>query len=404
MTLLLNIFSTLISQQFTIFDSVSKLLTTENNLFFNSSCSISSRYKILNGWSHLMKLGLIGYPKVGKHTLFSLLTGQTPDGMSNQTQGLAKVRDPRFNLLCNMYRPAKETPAVIEFELLPDLDENAERNAEAVKSLENVDAICHVVRDFDDESVYHISGSVDAQRDIRRFAEELQFNDLIFIDKRLEKLTRENRTKNDDGIKAEEILLTQLKSYLEVKGSLSTYEFSTEDEKLLSSYPLLTRKTVINIINTDEKNLNSSETIKLIEDFPNPTYSWVNVSAKIEEELMQLEEPERTDFLQDLGLSEPTIDRLTQICYESLGLISFFTVGTDEVRAWTIKTNSLAPQAGRAIHSDIEKGFIRAEIMSYNDLIEHENEEKLKAAGKFMQKGRDYVVQDGDIIHFLHKA
>ncbi|MEE3234746.1 MAG: DUF933 domain-containing protein [Candidatus Latescibacterota bacterium] len=351
-----------------------------------------------------MKLGLVGYPKVGKHTMFSLLTGQPTDEISNQFQGLAKVRDPRFDLLCDMYNPAKETPAVIEFELLPDLDENAERNAEALKALENVDAICHVIRSFEDESVYHISGTVDASRDIGRFAEELQFNDLFFIDKRLERLKRENKNKKDDEVKTEQLLLTKMKSYLEDTGSLSTFEFSEQDESLLASYPLLTRKTVINVVNTDENNINSSIIKTLMEDYSDPTYSWVNVSAQIEDELMQLEEPERPAFLQDLGLSEPAIDRLTQICYESLGLLSFFTVGTDEVRAWTIRKNSNAPQAGRAIHSDIERGFIRAEIMAYSDLIEHGNEEKLKAAGKFMQKGRDYVVQDGDIIHFLHKT
>ena len=351
-----------------------------------------------------MKLGLVGYPKVGKRTLFSLLTGQTGNEISNHFQGLAKVRDPRFELLCDMYKPDKETPAVIEFELLPDLDENAERNAEALKALENVDAICHVIRAFEDESVYHISGSVDANRDIGRFAEELQFNDLFFVDKRLERLERENKSKKDDGIKAEQLLLTEMKSHLEDTGSLSTYSFSAEDEKLLTSYPLLTRKTVINIVNTDENNINSSVMRTLVKDFSNPTYSWVNVSAQIEKELMLLEETERIAFLQDLHLSEPAIDRLTQICYDSLGLLSFFTVGTDEVRAWTIRKDSYAPQAGRVIHSDIERGFIRAEIMAYSDLIKYGNEEKLKAAGKFMQKGRDYVVQDGDIIHFLHKT
>jgi len=351
-----------------------------------------------------MKLGIIGYPKVGKHTLFSLLTGQTTLEGASQTQGLARVRDPRFDLLCEMYEPAKETPAVIEFELLPDLDENSERNAQALKTLENVDAICHVIRSFEDESVYHISGTVNPHRDIGLFAEELQFNDLIFIDKRLERLERENKSKKDDGIKAEQSLLTEMKSHLEDFGSLATYDFSEQDEKILASYPLLTRKTVINILNTDENNINSSVINTLMKEYSNPTYYWINVSAQIEDELMQLEESERIAFLQDLGLTQPAIDRLTQICYESLGLLSFFTVGTDEVRAWTIKKNSFAPQAGRAIHSDIERGFIRAEIMGYNDLVKYGNEEKLKAAGKFMQKGRDYTVEDGDIIHFLHKT
>jgi hypothetical protein len=354
-----------------------------------------------------MNLGLVGYPPVGKKTLFKLLTGQeiNPETARAPRQGLAPVRDPRFGELVDHYHPQKETPAIIEFELLPDLDEDAGRNANALSALEHVDAICHVVRTFVDDSVYHVSGSVDAVRDVDRFAEELQFNDLIFIEKRLERIAREQRTKKDERAQQELVLLERMKDYLENNTSLTSFELTSEEEKLLASYPLLTRKAVINILNVGEDDLGDESTLqKLRAACGDAPYAWIAVSAQIEDELAQLEEEERRAFLDDLGLERPALDRLTQLCYATLGLISFFTVGEDEVRAWTLRLGSLAPQAGRVIHSDIERGFIRAEIMRYDDLMELGGEEQIKAAGKFMQKGRDYTIEDGDIIHFLFKV
>ncbi len=353
-----------------------------------------------------MKLGLVGYPQVGKKTLFKLLTEQdiNPETARAPRQGLAPVRDPRFDRLVDHYHPQKETPAIIEFELLPDLDEDAGRNADALSALEHVDAICHVIRTFADDSVYHVSGSVDAARDIDHFAEELQFNDLIFIDKRLERITREQRTKKDERAQQELTLLERMKDHLENEISLTGFALSSEEEKWLASYPLLTRKPVINILNVGEGELGDDATLQKLQTACDGPYAWIAVSAQIEDELAQLEEEERRAFLDDLGLERPALDRLTQLCYATLGLISFFTVGEDEVRAWTIRAGSLAPQAGRVIHSDIERGFIRAEIMRYDDLMELGGEEQIKAAGKFMQKGRDYSVEDGDIIHFLFKV
>ncbi len=352
-----------------------------------------------------MKLGIAGYPQVGKKTLFKLLTGHELSDQRTNRQGLAPVRDPRFDRLVSLYQPEKETPAVVEFELLPDLDEDAGRNAQALRALEHVDAICHVVRAFSDDSVYHVSGSVDAERDALRFAEELQFNDLIFIDKRLERIAREQKSKKDERAQQEQALLERMKEHLENRTSLSDFTFSSDDEKLLSSYPLLTRKAVITIVNVDENDLRDGALMASLQKrMDDPSHAWIAVSAQIEEELAQLDIDERRAFLEDLGLEQTALERLTQLCYATLGLISFFTVGSDEVRAWTIRAHSLAPQAGRAIHSDIERGFIRAEIMAYDDLVGLGSEDKVKAAGKFMQKGRDYTVADGDIIHFLFKV
>ena len=349
-----------------------------------------------------MRLGLAGFPQVGKRTLFKLLTGL--DGANRV--GTGPVRDPRFDHLAGLYRPAKETPAVVEFVLLPDLDLEAERNAEALASLTDVDAICHLVRCFADGAVFHLAGSVDAERDIRLFAEELQLADMLFIDKRLDRMAREQKSKKADARTAlEAALLPRMQAHLEGGKPLSAFAFAGEEAKLVASYPLLSRKTVINVLNVDEDQAaTGTQSEQLATTFQDYNFAWITVSARIEEELVQLEAEERQAFLDDLGLEQPALDRLTRLCYAALGSMSFFTVGEDEVRAWTIRQGSLAPQAGRAIHSDIERGFIRAEVMKFGDLAELGDEDNVKAAGRLQVKGRDYPVEDGDIIHFLHKA
>ena len=196
-----------------------------------------------------------------------------------------------------------------------------------------------------------------------------------------------------------------MKAHLEISLSLADFSFSDDDEKLLSSYPLLTRKPLYTSSTSAKRICKTKGWLSLCKQGLNePSHVCIAISAQIEEELAELDADERRAFLDDLGLQQTALERLTALCYATLGLISFFTVGEDEVRAWTIRAQSLAPQAGRAIHSDIERGFIRAEIMAYADLIELGSEEKVKSAGKFMQKGRDYTVADGDIIHFLFKV
>ncbi|NKB70247.1 MAG: redox-regulated ATPase YchF [Candidatus Latescibacteria bacterium] len=349
-----------------------------------------------------MKLGLAGFPQVGKRTLFKLLTGLSGDNKV----GTGPVRDPRFDHLTGLYGPAKETPAVVEFVLLPDLDLEAERNAQALASLDDVDAICHLVRCFADDSVFHLAGSVDPERDIRLFAEELQLTDMVFIEKRLDRMTREQKGKKPDArASLEAALLPRMQAHLEEGQPLSAFVFSEEEVKLVASYPLLSRKTLINVLNVDEdRAADESQLQQLAQVFQSGGFAWITVSARIEEELAQLEDEERQAFLDDLGLEQPALDRLSQLCYAALGLMSFFTVGEDEVRAWTIRQGSLAPQAGRAIHTDIERGFIRAEVMKFTDLVELGDEAQVKTAGRLQVKGRDYPVEDGDIIHFLHKA
>jgi len=352
-----------------------------------------------------MKLGLVGFPQVGKRTLFRLLTGKGPlsEGKKGNGLGLARVRDARFDRLVEMYAPRQETPAHIEFSLLPDLDQHPSRNDQILRELEQVDVICHLVRAFQDDTVFHIHGTVDPHRDILLFNEALQLNDLLFIEKRLERLTKEQSKKRDvQKIALETELLTRMKESLEAGRFSKNLTLTEAEERLIASYPLLTHKALIVILNVGEEELADQKPIgNLEENFRDQNFQWIAVSAKIEQELCQLDAADRQSFLEELRLNQPALDRLTMLCYKTLGLISFFTVGTDEVRAWTNRQGALAPQAAGVIHSDIERGFIRAEVMKYQDLIKLGSEKKVREVGKYMQKGRDYIIEDGDIINFL---
>ncbi|HUL29187.1 MAG TPA: redox-regulated ATPase YchF [Thermodesulfobacteriota bacterium] len=352
-----------------------------------------------------MKLGLVGFPQVGKRTLFRLLTGKEPslEGKKMNALGLAKVRDARFDRLVEIYTPRQETPAQIEFLLFPDLDEKTSRNEQMLQGLDQVDVICHLVRAFEDDTVFHVHGTLDPRRDILLFNEELQLNDLLFIEKRLERLEKErNRKKDAQKVALETDLLSRMKTHLEAGRFLRNFSVTEVEEKVIASYPLLTRKAVIIILNTGEKISEAHGRIdQLKEGFLDQDFQWIAVSAKIEQELCHLDPTDRQAFLEELQLDQPALDRLTMLCYETLGLISFFTVGPDEVRAWTNRQGSFAPQAAGVIHSDFERGFIRAEVMKYQDLIKLGSEQKVKEVGRYMQKGRDYVVEDGDIISFL---
>jgi GTP-binding protein YchF len=283
------------------------------------------------------------------------------------------------------------------------LDEQSSRNDQILRSLEQVDVICHLVRTFQDDTVFHIHGSIAPRRDISLFNEELQLNDLLFIEKRLERLEKEkNKKKDAQKMEIEADLLTRMKVHLETGRFLRSFHLTESEEKLVASYPFLTRKPVIVILNVGEQELGDQDLIDaLSETFREQDFQWVAVSAKIEQELSQLDEKDRQTFLEEIQLDQPALDRLTMLCYKTLGLISFFTVGPDEVRAWTNRQGSLAPKAAGVIHSDFERGFIRAEVMKYQDLIKLGSEQKVREVGRYMQKGRDYVVEDGDIINFL---
>lgn len=349
-----------------------------------------------------MKLGFFGFPNVGKKTLFKLLTQNTVINFDNKDSiaGIARIRDNRFDTLLQIYEPQKQVPATIEFLLIKDIDTQTSQNIKPFQAIQNVDVLCHVVRVFSDDRIFHISGSVSPVRDIEFLNNELIINDLLFIEKRLERLLKERSKKN---IEPDKNLLLKLQTHLEDNKPLRTLELSEQEENLIKGYSFLTLKSMIIVLNIDEKDLgNTSILYELKTYFTDQNIEWIQVSAKIEHELSLIELKEEQElFLKELEIEIPAIDKFTILAYKTLGLISFFTTGKDEVRAWMVKKDSKAPQAARAVHTDMERGFIRVEVMKYDDIALLGDENKVKKAGKYMVKGRDYIVQDGDILSFL---
>jgi len=355
-----------------------------------------------------MEIGIIGLPQTGKKTLFSLLTQSTGRGNNAEKSkrpqdiGISKVFDSRLDKLAEMYQPEKVVPATIKYILVPRLSKNSDENREALKVIANVDALCHVVRDFDDETVFHMDGSIDAVRDISFVESELLLNDLIFVENRLEKLEKDLRRKSDQRLIYEQTVMQKLHTALEAEKPLRVIELADDEKKLLRAYPLLTLKNMFIALNVAEDALRSDDLIKKCEEhFLKTNMYFMQMSCKIEHELVEIEDPdEKNVFLEDLGISSSALEKITRLSFNALDLISFFTVGKDECRAWTVHKGCLAPQAGGAVHSDIERGFIRAEHMLVEDLLALGSEQKVKDSGKFSLKGKDYVVQDGEILHF----
>jgi len=352
-----------------------------------------------------MQVGLIGLPQAGKKTLLRLLTGvdaQQAAANGGAVPGICPVRDPRVERLAGMYKPQKVTPARIQYLLLPDLTKDSAKNQELLHALLSVDVLAAVVRAFTDDAVFHLEGSVDALRDIDTVLAELILNDLLFVEKRLERIAKEESKRAGTDRTQEKAVLGQLQAHLNDSHPLRTLPLDDEATKLLSGAPLLTRKPFLIILNVGEDQIRQRSLLEEVQRrFEGQQVHLVQVSAKIEEELAQLDEgAEREAFLKDLGITEPAIDGLTRVSYEALGLISYFTVGPDEVRAWTVRRGASAAEAGGAIHSDIERGFIRAELIKYDDLISLGGEQQVAAAGKAQLKGREYIVDDGDILNF----
>ena len=351
-----------------------------------------------------MKIGLIGLPQVGKKTLFEVLTNHKPSekelASNKPIKGVAEIRDPRFDRLVEKYKPKKEVRARIDIETLPKLEKEAIAKGDVFTDINELDAICHVVRTFKDESVYHVDGSVDPKRDIDFVNSELILNDLIFIEKRLERLDRTIKQTKEEAAMKEREILAKLKSHLDKELPLRLLELTANEKRMISSYPFVTRKDIMLALNISEDDVKDTSIVqRLQQEYQRLKINVMQVSAKVESEIARLEsEKEKQEFLAALGIEEPAINVLTRLCIKTLSLISFFTVGEDEVRQWTIRASSSAPEAAGAIHSDLQKGFIRAEVMRYADLAELGSEEKIKAVGKYYIKGKDYIVEDGDII------
>ncbi|MFA5164267.1 MAG: redox-regulated ATPase YchF [Candidatus Omnitrophota bacterium] len=352
-----------------------------------------------------MKIGIIGLPQSGKKTLFELLTEHkiTEKDLASgkNIKSIAEIKDPRFDKLVAMYKPKKNVRARIDIELLPKIEKDAITKGDIFKDIAETDALCHVVRQFADDSIYHINGTVDPKRDIDSINSELILHDLIFVEKRLERVELELRKLKDEAKSKERDVLLKIKAHLDKEMPLRLLELKPEEKKTIASYPFVTLKEMLLAVNVSEDDLKNKEFLTGLQKAYEPLKIEVMlVSAKVESEIASLEtEKEKQEFLAALGIEEPAVNALTRLCIKAMNLISFFTVGEDEVRQWTIRRASSAPEAAGAIHSDLQKGFIRAELIKLSDLFELGSEEKVKEAGKLYLKGKDYIVEDGDILN-----
>ena len=361
-----------------------------------------------------MKLGIVGLPNVGKSTLFNSLTKAGAESANypfctiDPNVGVVAVPDERLNLLADLYHSAKVTPAVIEFVDIAGLVKGASKGEglgnQFLANIREVDAIVHVVRCFEDSNVIHVDGSVDPVRDIETINLELIFSDLEILERRIAKTSKGAR--NDKTLAKELDLLNRIKEHLEAEKLAITFQTEDEDEQAwLASYNLLTGKPVIFAANVAEDDLaddgTSNHYVQEVREYAQENGSGVFViCAQIEEEISELEEDEKAMFLEDLGLKESGLEKLIRASYDLLGLMSYLTAGETETRAWTIKKGTKAPQAAGKIHSDFERGFIRAEVVNYKDLLDCGSLSAAKEKGLVGLEGKEYVVQDGDVILF----
>ena len=359
-----------------------------------------------------MKIGIVGLPNVGKSTLFNSITkagaecANYPFCTIEPNIGVVAVPDERIDKLAEMYKPQKVTKAVVEFVDIAGLVKGASKGEglgnKFLSHIREVDAICQVVRCFEDSNVIHVDGNVKPLRDIETINLELIFADMETIEKRLEKAKK--NLKADKKYQAEIDLLEKIKENLEKGIPARAIDYNEDEQEMLKDMFLLTAKPIIYIANISEDQIENAENepmVKEVKEYASKEHAEViPLCVKVEEELSGLEEQDKKEMLEALGLEESGLDKLIKKSYDLLGLMSFITAGEPEVRAWTIKKGTKAPKAAGKIHSDIERGFIKAEIVSYDDLIREGSMLLAKEKGLVRQEGKDYIMQDGDIVLF----
>ena len=357
--------------------------------------------------------GIVGLPNVGKSTLFNAITkkhilaANYPFATIDPNVGVVTVPDKRLDFLNNLYEPKSLVPTTFEFTDIAGLVKGASKGEglgnQFLSHIREVDAIVEVVRCFEDKNIIHVENDIDPIRDIEIINVELMLSDLEIVDARIGRIEKKAIQTKDKDLLKELDILKRIKNGLEGNIPVRRLDISDDDMKIINSFRLITAKPIIYMANISEEDLVSDGNMyvdKIREYAKAENAKVITVSAKIEEELSELDDEERDMFLSDLGVSSGGLDKLIQATYSLLGLATYFTAGKDEVRAWTFKKGMKAPECAGIIHTDFEKGFIRAEVMGYDDLEKYGDEKKVREAGRVRLEGKEYLMQDGDICYF----
>lgn len=361
-----------------------------------------------------MKTGIIGLPRVGKTSLFKILTGVKVEdrGYSNPKEvhlGMAQVPDDRLEKLAALYQPKKTIFATVEYADVAAIGQEALKEANLLQSLRMVDALIHVLRVFEDPAAPP-TAPIDPLKEIRDVEFDLMLSDLAQIEKRMERLEKDLKKMRSAELEAEHALLVRAQAQLEAEKPLRAMEMTPEEKKLIRGFTFLSQKPVLYVLNISESATLGADLEAAVKKYGltevgnRPSSGVTAICGKVEAELAEMPEEDAQEFLSSYGLVESGLRRLIRKSYELLGLISFFTVGEDECRAWTIPAGSRAQQAAGAIHSDIEKHFIRAETIHWDTLLEAGSEANARAQGTLRLEGKDYIVQDGDVMHIRHSG